>query len=235
MIKVKTIDAVVSQFLQAQKERLSKRTYRDYDSVMDLFVIYLNSYGPNVLQGEEHKKWEKAYENDESAFTKLFSVSYISSYTYADFLEYFVIRKVASGESFMKNCVRVLKKFSKWLFEHDYINQLKFENMNDYFKGGKASSLSDAEKLSDLLYEHSLNVNYSQFEKIEEGYFTIIEKKNTKLKIADVFTDEPLDGCLIVPKTIVDYCRVGWDLSLVIGKRNGNWYVIESGNVYPAD
>lgn len=41
---MKTIDDVLSEFLNDQKERLKPRTFNDYDSVMELFHIYLNDY-----------------------------------------------------------------------------------------------------------------------------------------------------------------------------------------------
>src|SRR5699024_5383417 len=98
-----TIQVAVAKFLEAQKKRLKERTFRDYDSVMDLFCIYLNSYGANYIGGELKTKWESAYQTDEEAFVKLAPISEVDSSTYAEFLEYFVIRKVASDESFMKD------------------------------------------------------------------------------------------------------------------------------------
>lgn len=232
---METIQVVVAKFLEAQKERLKERTFRDYDSVMDLFCVYLNSYGPNYIDGELEAAWEEAYQTDEAAFVKLAPISEVDSSTYAEFFEYFLIRKVASSESFMKDCSRVLKKFSKWIFENKYIDESHYEDLNGYFKGGKTSSLSDATKVTDLLYNHSLQNQDTEYEETQEGYFTIVEKEGSKLWIEDEFGDKDIDGPLVVPKKIADLCRVGWDLSMLIGKRNGKWYVVEMGNVYPAE
>lgn len=230
---MKSIQVAVSKFLDAERERLKERTFRDYDSVMDLFCIYLNSYGPNYIDGELKVTWEKAYETDEEAFVKIAPISEVNSTTVAEFLEYFVIRKVASGESFMKTCVRVLKRFSKWLFENDYINDADYDDLSDYFKDPKTSSLSYAEKVSDLLYTHSLQNQDVEYEKMHEGYYVIVEKEGTKLWIEDDFGDGDIDGPLVVPKKIADLCQVDWEMSMLIGKKNGNWYVVEMGNVYP--
>lgn len=235
VLKMETIQVVVAKFLEAQRERLKERTFRDYDSVMDLFCVYLNSYGPNYIDGELKESWEKAYRTDEEAFGKLAPISEVTSSEYAEFLEYFVIRKVAGGESFMKNCARVLKKFSKWLFENEYIDESCYDDLQDYFKGGKASSLSDATKVTDLLYDHSLQNWDAEYEETHEGYFTIVEKDGSQLWLENEFGDGDIDGPLIVPKRIADLCRIGWDLSMLIGKRNGKWYVVEMGNVYPSE
>lgn len=232
-MKMKTIEEVISQFLDDQRKRLKPRTFRDYESVMELFKIYLNSYGPNTLDEAEQEQWKKAYQGDEAAFTKLFTIAHMSLYHVEEFLDYFVIRKVASGESFMKDCIRVLKKFSKWLEEHHYINEQEYQGFHSYFKSGKTVSLSNAEKVSNLLYEHSLNNQNIQYEEILEGYFEIIEKKHNRVLLADALSFNEIDGSLMIPQSIVKLCEVGWDFSGVIGKKDGKWYVVEIGNVYP--
>ena len=232
-VKMKTIKDVTSQFLDAQHKRLKSRTYRDYESVMELFEIYLNGYGPNTLDQAEKERWKQAYQEDEAAFTKLFTIAHVSSHHFEEFLEYFVIRKVASGESFMRDCVRVLKKFSKWLDEHHYIDEQEHSELHNYFKSGKSVSLPNAVKVSDLLYEHSLNNQNNRYEEMLEGYFEITEKKHNHVLLADALSLNEIDGPLMIPQSIVKLCEVGWDFSGVIGKKDGKWYVVEVGNVYP--
>jgi len=41
---MKTIDKILEAFLQEQHNRLKERTYSDYESVIELFRTYLNSY-----------------------------------------------------------------------------------------------------------------------------------------------------------------------------------------------
>src|SRR5699024_2467326 len=124
------IDSILTKFLEAQKERLKERTYLDCDSVIDI------NYSYQYLDEQEMAEWKRQYTIDEECYTKLFGIDKISSSTYRDFFEYFLIRKVASGESFMKTAVRVMKKFKNWMLKNDYIDRSQHSDLIDYF-GGK--------------------------------------------------------------------------------------------------
>lgn len=124
------IKSVVEKFLQEQQERLKQKSYRIYEDVMDSYFIYLNSYGPNYISGELEAAWDKAYEIDEQAFIKIVPASEIPSVGYFEFLDYFVPRKLLYySDSYLNNCKRVLKKFTKWLLENECIDREKFEEL----------------------------------------------------------------------------------------------------------
>src|SRR5699024_10521774 len=93
-----SLDEVIVKFLNAQEMRLKRSTYNRYKSVMDLYLIYLNNYGYQSLDKKDLRRWESHYETDEEAFTKIFSVDYLNSNNYSEFLEYFLIRKAPSSE-----------------------------------------------------------------------------------------------------------------------------------------
>ena len=63
-----TIDQALEAFLADQRERLSTRTLRNYEDVIDLLRHCLNGYGPNLLDEPDRKRWEEAYQDDEEAF-----------------------------------------------------------------------------------------------------------------------------------------------------------------------
>ena len=44
--RAETIDQVFEEFLADQKARLSPKTYRRYDDIVDLFGAYLERYWP---------------------------------------------------------------------------------------------------------------------------------------------------------------------------------------------
>ena len=231
------IDSILSNFLKDQSKRLKPRTFRDYESVIELFEIYLNNYGYQYLNEQDMKLWEEKYRSDEEAFTKMVDISKVSLESrLSEFLEYFIIRKVASGESFMKTAVRVMEKFAKWLYENEYISKTEYTEIKDYFSEGKDKSLPNAEKVADLFYDET-NRNWqkddNEYDEILEGYFTIEKIESEKLWLEDMFSDRTNIGPVIVSKEISDLCQVDWDVSLVIGKLKGSWYVLESGNVYP--
>src|SRR5690625_767384 len=230
---MKTIDEVMTIFLKAQEERLSKRTFKDYESVIELFQIYLNGYGYQTLEESDMKLWENRFKDDEASFTKLFGIDKISSYNYSEFFEYFIIRKVASGPTFMKTAVRVMKKLTKWLLENHYIDENRFNILMDFFKGGKDKELLNAEKVGDLLYDYTRNQIDRKYEQILENYFVIEKVENKQLWVTDLFGASESIGPVIVSKQISDLCQQDWEIFLVIGEYKGKWHIIESGNVSP--
>lgn len=50
---------ILNDFLSDQEERLSKRTYNDYNNVISLFEDYLNSYAYMFLPEKEQQMVEK--------------------------------------------------------------------------------------------------------------------------------------------------------------------------------
>ncbi len=56
-----TIEEALDAFIADQRHRLSARTMRNYDVVVDLLRHSLNGYGPNTLDKTDHKRWEKAF------------------------------------------------------------------------------------------------------------------------------------------------------------------------------
>src|SRR5690625_4969474 len=97
-----SIEEAMVAFLDAQEKRLKPRTYGDYESVIDLFQIYLNNYAYMYLSKPESEEYLNRFLKDEQYFTKTYGLGQLTSIIYAQFFEYFIIRKVASGESFMK-------------------------------------------------------------------------------------------------------------------------------------
>lgn len=45
------IGEALTRFLGEERERLTPRTFRNYDDVIDLFRDRMNGYGPNILSG----------------------------------------------------------------------------------------------------------------------------------------------------------------------------------------
>ena len=62
-----TIDAVLPQFLAEQRERLSPRTFRKYEEVVELLRHCLDGYAYQYLDGAERQRWEAEFEAREEA------------------------------------------------------------------------------------------------------------------------------------------------------------------------
>ncbi len=107
------IKEVFDQFLSEQKSKLAPKTYRDYESVIDLFENQLDGYAWNGIDDGE-KAYDEAKKQKKS-FIDLYDHTHIEA-NVGEFLDYFVPRKVMSGDEFiLKTCPRVLRKLLKWM------------------------------------------------------------------------------------------------------------------------
>lgn len=229
---MKNIDTILDEFLTAQNNRLKQRTYEDYEGVIELFRDYLNYNAEFLVIGDERSKWEEQFEKDEDCFTKMFGQDKLDSGSVEEFLDYFIIRKVASGEDFMKIAVRVMKKLSKWLYENQYVDECEYDELMEYFgEGGK--ELPNIEKLADLIFQHAHNDRFKQYENVLEGYFSISDINSGELWLNEFTGSKRNIGPVIVTKEISRLSQKGWLVNLVIGEDRGKWEILESGNVYP--
>jgi hypothetical protein len=107
------IKEVFDQFLSEQKSKLAPKTYRDYESVIDLFENQLDGYAWNGIDDGE-KAYDEAKKQKKS-FIDLYDHTHIKD-NVGEFLDYFVPRKVMSGDEFiLKTCPRVIRKLLKWM------------------------------------------------------------------------------------------------------------------------
>jgi hypothetical protein len=107
------IKEVFDQFLSEQKSKLAPKTYRDYESVIDLFENQLDDYAWSGIDDGE-KAYDEAKKQKKS-FIDLYDHTHIED-NVGEFLDYFVPRKVMSGDEFiLKTCPRVIRKLLKWM------------------------------------------------------------------------------------------------------------------------
>jgi hypothetical protein len=223
---------VLETFLADQRGRLSARTLRNYEDVIDLLRHCLNGYGPNALDEPDRKRWEMAYQADEEAYCHLFGPEYILPEV-DEFLGYFMVRKVMAGQDLLRSAGTVTKKLANWLHEHGHAGETARDLAVD--RGTTASrDLPRAERLANPLYEQSLAtvaVNRAalgsrdivgqdlplQIERVEPG----------KLHFVGV------DGPLRVSRGASDLAKPGWDVTISLIRQRGTWKVLEVGNVYP--
>ena len=149
-----TIDEALDAFLADQRERLSTRTMRNYQDVVDLLRHCLNGYGPNLLDEPGRKRWEQAFATgDEEAFCRLFGPEYILE-EIGEFLGYFMVRKVWAGQQLLRSAGTVTKKLAGWLHEHGYVGQAARDGAIE--RGTRAGrDLPRAERLASLLDKQS--------------------------------------------------------------------------------
>ncbi|MGH9087096.1 MAG: hypothetical protein ACRDYZ_03150 [Acidimicrobiales bacterium] len=224
-----TIDTLFAAFLADQRDRLARRTWRKYETIIELLADCLNGYGHQSLDAVERRRWEAAYEEDENAFVRLFGADKIVD-NLGEFLGYFMIRKVAAGEELLRAAGTVTKKLAKWLAEHGHLDADDADVATE--RGADATrELPRAERLSRLLFEHAhrspLDVRDLDYDDYLEDYLTIDRVQPGQLWFEGGF------GPVEVPEAASALAQPGWSLSVVLARRGGRWQLVEVGNVYP--
>src|SRR5712692_7422174 len=137
----KTISAIFEEFLADQKTRISHKTYLKYQSIIDLYKSYLESYWPG--RDGEYDPITKAG----GTFCGTFGPEDTTA-GYGEFLGYFMPRKVMCGKETMQAAGTVTKKLAKWLAEKGYIEDTR----DNQERAGEATrDLPNAGKVADLL------------------------------------------------------------------------------------
>ncbi|MEA2588986.1 MAG: hypothetical protein QOH66_1913 [Actinomycetota bacterium] len=90
-----SIQDLLGRFLAHERARLSPRTYRNYEYVVELLAHSLNGYGYQSLQGWDRRRFDKAFNaGDEEAFCHLFGADRLVE-NLGEFLGYFMVRRLS--------------------------------------------------------------------------------------------------------------------------------------------
>ncbi len=231
------IETVLDQFLEEQERRLKPRTFRNYADTVSLFKDYLNGYAHQSLSETEHAFFEKKYDEiGEDAFCVIFGPEKIAE-ELSPFLDDFMLRKVAAGESFFKAAGTVCRKLLKWLEKKGYVREEDAGDLKERVAGA-ARDVPRAEKAAHILYEYSMmmffgleNVNPRNI--LEMDYYMIFRVEPGKLWLAPPVAGEKMIGPVEVPAEVTDLVEEGWTLSCTLVRKGRRWLIVETGNVYP--
>ncbi|MEM5788411.1 MAG: hypothetical protein AAGU11_13945, partial [Syntrophobacteraceae bacterium] len=148
------IEDVLTLFLKDQQKRLKSRTFNRYEEVIDLLRHCLNGHGYHELDNSsEIALYEKLYFQKNLEFCIIFGPDKILS-SLANFLNYFMIRKVMASEALLQAAGIVTKKLVKWLEEKQFISKEMAER-GIRLAAEAARELPAAERLARLLYEYA--------------------------------------------------------------------------------
>ncbi|MFQ5771665.1 MAG: hypothetical protein ACE5HX_14110 [bacterium] len=227
------IEEVLDSFIEDRRRQLKPATTRKYEDIVKLFKDSMDGYAYQYLDKGEAALFDNVYNAEGEAhreFCQVFGPEKIPS-NVGEFLGYFMPRKVMCGKELMKAAGTVMKKLGKWLNEQGYIDDEWAENMVK--RGAEAvTNLPAAEELAEMLYEYANAHPTSKWTDEIEDYFTVEKVEPGKLHLS-AFMDRGEDIIVVsVPKKITDLCKVGWDISLFLGKTSKGWKIIESGGVY---
>ena len=220
----RTISQVLDEFLTDQRDRLSPKTYSKYDSIIDLFKSYLESYWPSHGQGDYDRITQAG-----GTFCDSFGPEEITD-GYSEFLGYFMPNKVMGGKETMKAAGTVTKKLAKWLADKGYA-----EDTSDAQKRAKeaAKDLPAAQDVLDMLDEFvDMNAPDDFGDEIED-HFSITKIEPGKLWLEPLTMFDGVIGPVPVPKKVTQICQEMWDISGVVVKTRRGWRFLEVWKVSP--
>jgi hypothetical protein len=225
-----TIDEALDAFLAEQEKRLAERTYRNYLQVIELFRDCMNGYGHDSLSELERRRWQQAFDaGQEEAFTRLFGPEKIPEQV-GQFLGWFVIRKVMASEEFLKACGTVTKKLGKWLATNGYVDAEEAADMVE--RGAEAGDeLPKVEKLAEALYHLTRDVPAFDADSIPDEDWIEDQLWIERVEPGALWFDGGV-GPVKVPRRASDLARAGWAVTITLAKVQGEWRILEVGNVY---
>ncbi len=158
----------------------------------------------------------------------------------ADFLNWYLIRKVIGPAWINTSAPGIMKKYIQWLDKKGLLEKGAIEDVFTVTK--KASKdLPRVEKAASLLYElcdkyseEFLDYDLDDDDKYREGYGSITDIVEDKLYLLYEFEDE-ITGPIKITKEIAKLLRKGDTVNLVVGLKGKTWYPLEVGNVYPGE
>lgn len=232
-----TIEEVLRAFLDVSSQRLKPATLRKYESVIELFTISMNNYGPGTLSDAQTATFEAFYNAKGAAhreYCQIFGPEMILG-NVDEFLSYFMPRKVMCGKELMRAAGTVTRKLAHWLCEQGLVDA---EGAEAGMQSGAAAAkaLPAGERLADALCDYCHLHPVDDWADQIEDHFTVEKVESGRLHLAPVLGGGPAKDETIVldlPRAITGLCQVGWKISLLLGKTKRGWRILESGNVYP--
>jgi len=223
------IDETLDAFLAEQCQRLSPRTYRNYEEVVELFRRCMNDYGHTSLTGVERNGWEEHHENNDEAFTATFGPEMIPV-EIGQFLGWYVTRKVMPSQELARACGTVTKKLGSWLESNGHLDAAAAAEVVEWGEDAY-DEMPKAEQLSDLLYTESRKLLPTALGSVDDDDW--VEDMLSIERVADgeLWFEGGL-GPVAVAEAVSDLARPGWMVTITLVRLDGRWRVAEVGNVY---
>ncbi len=112
-----------SSYLQEQRERLSGNYFLHYQAAVGLFESCCDGYGYLSIEKEREGALEKAQKDSgaEITFCEFFGAEVLSFTLFAEFVGYFLPRKVCAGDDTLRKYAQSIVHLYKWCCERGYI------------------------------------------------------------------------------------------------------------------
>jgi hypothetical protein len=235
VVFMKTIETVLKEFLDEQRQLLNpdkSEDYEDYEEVVNLFVQFLNSYAYLNLSEEDAELFDELYNNEDKEYCEIFGPEYIGDSEVEEFLSNYMVREVLADVNFLKITVQVTCKLVRWLHANGYMDEEDYEEAEIIVRELK-SDLPEAKELFLLLMEYIESHPVQNYTEELSGEFQIDEIEPGKLWLSENLILGQAVGPVLVSEEISSKAKVGWTIYLVVGETGETWKPIAIGSVYP--
>jgi len=218
----KTISQVFEEFLVDQEGRISSKTFSKYESIIQLYALYLENYWPG--HNGDYNKINAAG----GTYCSTFGLEDATE-GYSKFLGYFMPRKVMCGKETMQAAGTVTKKLAKWLAEKGYIEDSEAAQKR---AGKAANGLPSAQTVLHILNAYCNETVLHRHGGEIQDHFCIDRIEPGKLWL-NPLTGSSVIGPISVPKQVTALCKPGWDIGGIVAKVGKSWRLVEVWNVSP--
>ncbi|MGO9751312.1 MAG: hypothetical protein ACLP8S_17665 [Solirubrobacteraceae bacterium] len=226
-----TIDHALDRFLAEQRERLSEKTFRRYQDVVQLLRHSLDGYAYTWLEKNERQRWEAEVEvREEGAFCRLFGPEKIPGHL-GEFLSDFMVRKVFASQELLKASGTVTGKLMCWLSQHGYIDDQSAQDASDQAREA-SRDLPTADRLGMMLHDVAADAPDLDPEQIADQDWVEDSLQITNVEPGRIWFDGGV-GPISVPRKASDLARPGWSVYITAARSAGTWHLLEVGFVYP--
>lgn len=117
----KTLRKIIDEYLSEQEKRLAVSTFQSYKDALSWLICGVERNSYSFLDEKKLKLFEKKQEQGVE-FEDFFGSEVFDGVVFADFLGYFLPRKICVGFESAKKICSATVHFYNWLIEKDYIN-----------------------------------------------------------------------------------------------------------------
>jgi len=243
MAKIVTfrVEPTIAQVLRKHLEQVSEKQRKNAAAILDLFEASMNSYAYQSLPKNEAKYFDNQFNNHDKQFCELFGPEKIPE-NVGEFLNYFLVRKVAAPKSMIAGAPGVIKHLLDWLEKEAFIKVGSRAHASGAAEEAH-TTLPVAGKLGEMLYNHVRHQPLAlgmviRDDDVVESTFEIARVEGNTIWFSDWESVDEEYGVRL-SDALVRQCKkaIGFTVWLQLGllrsKKGDAWKILESGTVYP--
>ena len=236
-----TIGQVFQAFLAEQRARLKPATLAKYETVISLLENHLDSYAHEGLSKGERPLFERhsnAEGEQHRQFCQLFGPDKVPD-NLGSFFGYFLPNKVIGGPGLTRAAGTVVKKLMPWLAARGFITAAAArEGAERASSAGRL--LPRAEKAAMALYGsirrlpvHPNDLPDEDWIEFDHHRIARIEPGRLGLHVYDEGGEQVEVGPISAPRQATELLVQGWEVGCSLARIDGQWQIVELGNVHP--